>query len=215
MPSVILVVFVVQLLLSLISTIGAQAINDLAWYLFTLLPTPQSRSAQENLKLRREVVQLEREMRAVSAQDEFAKWAKLRRQHDKAKEKYEKEGYVDTASSLSSFRSTFMSIVSKLRWLGTQGVNFLLNTYYSKTPMFYLPQGWVPYYAEWLLSFPRAPVGGVSVNVWAIACGSVIGMVMELVVAAMALKKGEGKMGEKVKIPANTPAGVGGRKKEL
>ncbi|KAM3420728.1 Protein GET1 [Cercospora zeina] len=210
MPSVILVVFIVQLLLSLISTVGAQAINDLAWYLFTLLPTPQSRSAQGNLKLRREVVQLEREMRSVSAQDEFARWAKLRRQHDKAKEKYEKE-----ASSLSSFRSTFMSIVSKLRWLGTQGVNFLLNTYYSKTPMFYLPQGWVPYYAEWLLSFPRAPIGGVSVNVWAIACGSVIGMVMELVVAALALKKGDGKPGEKVKIPANTPAGVGGRNKEL
>ncbi|GIZ44195.1 hypothetical protein CKM354_000739900 [Cercospora kikuchii] len=210
MPSVILVVFVVQLLLSLISTVGAQAINDLAWYLFTLLPTPQSRAAKENLKLRSEVVQLERELRATSAQDEFAKWAKIRRQHDKAKDKYEKQ-----ASSLTSFRSTFMSIISKLRWVGTQGVNFLLNTYYSKTPMFYLPQGWVPYHAEWLLSFPRAPVGGVSVNVWAIACGSVIGMVMELVVAALALKKGEGKAGEKVKIPANTPAGVGGRKKEL
>lgn len=92
MPSVILVVFVVQLLLSLISTVGAQAINDLAWYLFTLLPTPQSRAAKENLKLRSEVVQLERELRATSAQDEFAKWAKIRRQHDKAKAKYEQEG---------------------------------------------------------------------------------------------------------------------------
>lgn len=92
MPSVLLVVFVVQLLLSLISTVGASAVNDLAWYLFSLLPTPQSKAAQENLKLRNEVVRLEREMRAVSAQDEFAKWAKIRRQHDKAKDKYEKEG---------------------------------------------------------------------------------------------------------------------------
>ena len=92
MPSVLLVVFVVQLLLSLISTVGASAVNDLAWYLFTLLPTPQSSSAKSNLKLRADVVRLEREMRAVSAQDEFAKWAKIRRQHDKAKEKYEKEG---------------------------------------------------------------------------------------------------------------------------
>ncbi|USW58713.1 Putative Get1 family, helix hairpin bin domain superfamily protein [Septoria linicola] len=219
MPSVLLVVFVVQLLLSLISTVGASAVNDLAWYLFSLLPTPQSKAAQENLKLRNEVVRLERQMRAVSAQDEFAKWAKIRRQHDKAKDKYEKE-----ASASQSFKSTFISIVSKLRWLGTQGVNFLLNTYYSKTPMFWLPQGWVPYYAEWVLSFPRAPLGGVSVNVWAIACGSVIAMVTELAVAAWALKEGkvqEGKnKGEKVKmegmkIPASTPLGAGASKKEL
>ena len=128
------------------------------------------------------------------------------------------------AASLQSFKSTFISIISKLRWLGTQGVNFLINTYYSKTAMFWLPAGWVPYYAEWVLSFPRAPLGGVSVNVWAIACGSVIAMVMELVVAAIALKSGKvqegGNQGEKIKmegmkIPASGPMGVGGRKKEL
>ena len=39
--------------------------------------------------MRREVVHLNREMTNTSAQDEFAKWAKLRRQHDKLKEKYE------------------------------------------------------------------------------------------------------------------------------
>lgn len=225
-------------MLSLISTVGAQTVNDVvclpqshttrqqadlcskqAWYLFTLLPTPQSRSAQENLKLRADVVRLEREMRAVSAQDEFAKWAKIRRQHDKAKEKYEKE-----ASSLQSFHQTFNSIISKLRWIGTQGVNFLLNTYYSKTAMFWLPSGWVPYYAEWVLSFPRAPLGGVSVNVWGIACGSVIAMAMELAVAAWALKEGKVQEGsnkgeklkmEGMKIPASGPMGVSGGTKEL
>jgi hypothetical protein len=31
-------------------------------------------------------------MNAVSAQDEFSKWAKLRRQHDKAMEEYDKKG---------------------------------------------------------------------------------------------------------------------------
>ena len=40
--------------------------------------------------MRREVVRLHREMTNTSAQDEFAKWAKLRRQHDKLKEEYEK-----------------------------------------------------------------------------------------------------------------------------
>lgn len=33
---------------------------------------------------------MKREMNAVSAQDDFARWAKLRRQHDKAVAEYDK-----------------------------------------------------------------------------------------------------------------------------
>jgi hypothetical protein len=53
---------------------------------------PQAKQAGENRKLRNEVVRLQREMVGVSAQDNFAKWARLRRDHDKAKDKYEKAG---------------------------------------------------------------------------------------------------------------------------
>jgi hypothetical protein len=38
------------------------------------------------------VVRLKREMAAISAQDDFARWAKLRRQHDKALEEHDKKG---------------------------------------------------------------------------------------------------------------------------
>ncbi|KAK6390830.1 GET complex subunit get1, partial [Oleoguttula sp. CCFEE 5521] len=55
-----------------------------------MLPTPQSRQAASNLSLRGEVVKLNREMTNTSAQDDFAKWAKLRRQHDKKKDEYDK-----------------------------------------------------------------------------------------------------------------------------
>jgi len=47
---------------------------------------------QEQMRLRREVLRLKREMNAVSAQDEFSKWAKLRRQHDKAMEEHDRKG---------------------------------------------------------------------------------------------------------------------------
>ena len=40
--------------------------------------------------------------------------------------------------------------------------------------MFWVPRGWVPYYVEWILSFPRAPLGSVSMQVWAAACLTVI-----------------------------------------
>lgn len=47
---------------------------------------------------------------------------------------------------------------------------------------------------EWVLAFPRAPTGGVSVQVWGIACVSVIGMVGEGVQAGWKLleRKREG-----------------------
>lgn len=58
----------------------------------TYLPTPTSASVQESNRLRAEVVRLKREMQATSSQDEFAKWAKLRRQHDKAEAQYNERG---------------------------------------------------------------------------------------------------------------------------
>jgi len=84
--------------------------------------------------------------------------------------------------------------------------------------MFYLPTGWVPYPAEWILSFPRAPLGSISINIWGIACASVIAMVSEAIRASLTLKEGKviegSNKGEKVKMEA-MPAGGGGEKKEL
>lgn len=56
------------------------------------------------MKLKRDVVQLKREMNATSSQDEFAKWAKLRRRHDKTLEEYEAK---------STFRSTGKRLYTK------------------------------------------------------------------------------------------------------
>jgi tail-anchored protein insertion receptor len=53
--------------------------------------------------------------------------------------------------------------------------------------MFWLPQGWVPYYAEWLLSFPRAPMGSVSIQAWVLACGVVILLVSDAIIAIIGL----------------------------
>lgn len=92
-----------------------------------------------------------------------------------------------TDASLRSHQTTFTSTVSTLRWLGTQGLRFILQFWFSKSPMFWIPAGWVPYYAEWILSFPRAPLGSVSINIWGIACASVIALVGEALTAAYVL----------------------------
>lgn len=56
--------------------------------------------------------------------------------------------------------------------------------------MFWLPKGWFPYYAEWLLSFPRAPLGSISIQAWTLACAAVILLVSDALVAVVALVLG-------------------------
>ncbi|KAI9643374.1 GET complex subunit get1 [Ciborinia camelliae] len=196
MPSLLFTCFIVQLLIHLVNTFGAATINNLLWNLYNMLPTPTSQSAGEQKKLKREFMKVRHEMNSTSSQDEFAKWAKLRRQHDKLYDQLEK-----SKSSLDSTKSTFDSSVSTLRWLGTNGLRMLLQFWFSKQAMFWLPKGWFPYYAEWLLSFPRAPLGSISIQAWTLACAAVILLVSDALVAVIALVLGTGSgiQGQKVK----------------
>ena len=59
--------------------------------------------------------------------------------------------------------------------------------------MFWIPKGWVPYYAEWLLSFPRAPLGSISIQAWSLACAAIILLVSDALVATIALVMGTAK----------------------
>jgi hypothetical protein len=147
--------------------------------------------------LKKEIVQLKRELGNTSAQDNFGKWAKLDRQHNKAVAEYQKLGafgchslrtrLTRTDGSLRTHQATFTSAVSTLRWIGTQGLRFVLQFWFAKSPMFWMPAGWLPYYAEWVLSFPRAPLGSVSINVWGIACASMIALASEALAAMWVL----------------------------
>ena len=104
-------------------------------------------------------------------------------------------------ASSDSTKSTFDSVVSTLRWLGTNGLRLLLQFWYSKQAMFWIPKGWVPYYAEWLLSFPRAPLGSISIQAWSLACAAIILLVSDALVAAIALVMGSGKRPQSRKEP--------------
>lgn len=59
------------------------------WTLINFLPVPTSQAAAEQRKLQAEYLAARREMNATSSQDEFAKWAKMRRKHDKLLEQLE------------------------------------------------------------------------------------------------------------------------------
>lgn len=95
------------------------------------------------------------------------------------------------ARELQDFRTNFDRAASILRWVGTTGIRYLLQYWFSKQAMFWLPRGWVPHPVEWIVSFPSAPLGSISVNLWWIACATVIGLVSEGVTALWALRKAE------------------------
>lgn len=80
----------------------------------------------------------------------------------------------------------------------------------------------MPGYIEWILAFPRAPTGSISIQVWGIACASMISIVSASIVAAWALLMGQnankGK-GEPMEMGARggqeSETARGGEKKEL
>lgn len=62
------------------------------WILWNKFPTPTSTSARKAQKLKREMIQLKRELNAVSPQQDFANWAKLDRKYNKAEAEFKKLG---------------------------------------------------------------------------------------------------------------------------
>lgn len=73
-------------------------------------------------------------------------------------------------------------------------MQYFLPFWYGKVPMFWLPHGWFPYWVEWILSFPRSPIGSVSIASWQLACTGVLKLLGEVVVGLVgAVKQKEGK----------------------
>ncbi|BCR85086.1 guided entry of tail-anchored proteins factor 1 [Aspergillus chevalieri] len=200
MLSLVLTFFLIHVAIHLINTVGATTIDNLLWILYLKLPTSTSRQAREAARLKREALELKRDMNNTSSQDEFAKWAKLRRRHDKTMEEYEasstsflieggrgngEEKLTSTDKALSSQKSSFDWAIKIARWVSTSGLKLFLQFRYNSTPVFVLPPGWFPYYVEWVLSFPKAPMGSVSVQVWSSVCGVTVRVLAEILSTVM------------------------------
>ncbi|SPO03405.1 related to Protein GET1 [Cephalotrichum gorgonifer] len=199
-PILLLVVFAVELFIVIVNAVGAATINGLLWSALNRLPLESSKLAGETRKLQKEYLKIRLELNATSSQDEFAKWAKLRRQHDKALEKLEKNKQAMTAS-----KAKFDTYVNAIRILLTRAPHYAIPFWYSKEPMFWLPRELFPYYAEWFLSLPKAPLGSVSIMSWQLACTAIIKLLTEALAAIYALVViSKSKEKEQVKVPGRT-----------
>jgi len=164
--SLILTIFVLVFITELISWIGKSVLLDLAYALYQRTLNAPTVSRQQNLKA--EILATKKELLQTSAQDQFAKWAKLRRSVDKGLADLEKIN-----GELSSNKTAFSLKFKTVLWTLTTGLQFVVGWWYRKSAVFYVPQGWFGP-LTWWLALPFAPKGSVSVGVWQMACRRVI-----------------------------------------
>lgn len=174
-----LVIFLCTLINQIVSWVGKSVLQEIAFTAYSWVFL--SGIAAKQRKLRKQVLEDKAELGRTSSQDEFAKWAKLRRKLDKGLADLEKAN-----NNLSSSRSSFSKKFSTLLWLMTTGAQFLLSWWFRKQPIFWLPEGWVPYPVAWLLSFPSAPIGSVSSGAWGAICRCVLNTLQEIIQSLLA-----------------------------
>ena len=105
-----------------------------------------------------EILDLRAQLAATSSQDEFSKWARLRRKLDKAVQDLEA-----TTANTSAHRTQFNKSFKSALWVVTTVAPFVVSSWHRKSPVFWLPRGWFGPLGWWL-SFPSAPAGAPSLS---------------------------------------------------
>ncbi|KAF9809744.1 hypothetical protein IEO21_07286 [Rhodonia placenta] len=164
--SLILTLFLLVFVNELVAWIGKSVLLEFAYALY--LRILYSGLVAQQRKLKSDILLGKKELLQTSAQDQFAKWAKLRRSVDKGLADLEKLN-----GELSSARTSFSLKFNSAIWFLTAGVQLIVGWWYRKSAVFYLPPGWFGP-LTWWLSLPFAPAGSVSCGIWQMACKRVI-----------------------------------------
>ncbi|KAF8647140.1 hypothetical protein AX16_006971 [Volvariella volvacea WC 439] len=177
--SLIVTIFGIVFLTQLISWIGQSVLLEFAYGVYMRLF--HWSTILRRRQLRAEILSTKAELLKTSAQDHFAKWAKLRRSVDKGLSELEKLN-----SEIATTKTTFSLKFNGFIWMLTTGLQLACSLWYRNSPVFYLPPGWFGP-LTWWLGFPFAPKGAVSVGIWQMACKRVIlvgeGVVKEFLVS--------------------------------
>ncbi|KAJ1734723.1 GET complex subunit get1 [Coemansia biformis] len=160
-----LAVLALEIVSALLDSVGYGAVAAAAWAAYSR--ATRNKKTSERLRLKDAIVELRRELRMVSSVDEFARWAKMRRRLDSASGEFER-----VSSDLAIERTAFELYVNMALRAMVYGLRAALSMYNYRVAVFYVPADWF-YPALWFLSLPAAPMGSVSVAVWAFACNRV------------------------------------------
>ncbi|ORY91947.1 WRB/Get1 family [Syncephalastrum racemosum] len=154
------------LLTETILLVGYSYITRKAYNYYVLFVNDDKLARQK--KLKRDLLTLKNELSQTSSQDEFAKWAKMRRKLDKGMAELEKLN-----SDIAFARTAFELRAKSVLWFLVNGSRIATTMWCARSAAFYLPQGWFGP-AAWFLSTPMAPRGSVSAILWMSACRQVV-----------------------------------------
>ncbi|KAI5454146.1 GET complex subunit get1 [Naganishia albida] len=160
---------------SVLGWIGSSTLSNWAFALYSPVFCKSLDTQQRTLK--REILRNKAELRATSSQDQFAKWAKLRRKLDKGLSDLEANN-----AKVAAQRAQFDRGFSTFLYVITSGLQWALIWWYRREPVFWIPAGWVPRNLDRWLCFGGGPRGSVSVTIWSIVCKKVAGNLAEVVI---------------------------------
>lgn len=141
---------------------GYSQIASLAYGIY--LNVFEKERIQKQRKIKRDILNVKHDLTRTSSQDQFAKWAKLRRKLDSKMSELDK-----ITTSLGYLKTSFEIKFTTFLWVFSNGMQFFMVLWYRSSPVFYLPQDWFSP-ISWIFSLPFAPSGSVSVPFWFLIC---------------------------------------------
>lgn len=170
-------IFLVLVLKQAVNSIGKKNIETFAWRTYCQLAPKFGHSTLSKIAEKsREAADVNKQRKAISAQDQYAKWTKLNRQFDKL------NAEVDSLNNeLSQERATVVKVISQAITIATAVPIWFSRVWFRKSVLFYLPPGVFPYPLERLFGFPFVVLGGVGLTVWMFSVNSVISNIVFMV----------------------------------
>ncbi|KAJ3200817.1 GET complex subunit get1, partial [Entophlyctis luteolus] len=164
----------------------AAALYTLFRYIVPLRASKQLAGAKTSL------TEAKQSLHLISAQDDFAKWAKERRRHDKLEAEY-----ASLVKSISSDKASFVSSASWCLWGFVWFLQIAFIVHYLRTPMFFVPRSFVGPFLR-ALSMPFAPKGSVSVTFWLFSCKTSVKKIVGLFKPSLLAQEAVATTGEKL-----------------
>lgn len=169
--TILLLVFCVLLTKHVVTGVGKANIQGHVWTGYTLIASRAGHPKFVELsKKRAELVQINKERKAISAQDHYARWTKLNRQFDKLSTEI-----AAIAEEMSADKARVAKLVGIAITVATTVPIWFSRVWFRKSVLFYFPQGVLPHYLEWFLALPFIATGGVGLTIWMFAVNSVLG----------------------------------------
>lgn len=164
------IVFLVLFFQKLTTLVGKGNISDWAWYGYRKYAVSIGDAEISSLAAKsKELNEVNKEKKSISAQDEYARWTKLNRKSDQLTNELK-----TLNEQLILKKSVLTKYVNFIIMLTTTIPLWFIRYWYRKTVLFYLPKGVFPPLIEWFLALPFTQVGGIGLTVYIFSVNSVL-----------------------------------------